>query len=45
MGCDCFLDIKYWFMIYVWVYIDLFELVWNLNEEGEINKFYVDVWC
>jgi hypothetical protein len=45
LGYDCFLDDKCWFMIYVWVYVDLFELIWNLNELREINKICVDVFC
>ena len=24
---------------------DLFGLLWNLNEIGNVNKFYVDFWC
>ena len=32
LGYDCFLDGKCWLMIYIWVYVDLFEITWNLNE-------------
>ena len=36
-----FLDIKCWCMNYVWIYVALFELEWDLNEVHEINKFHV----
>jgi hypothetical protein len=29
-------------MDYTWVYVDLFDLAWNLNEVREINKILVD---
>jgi hypothetical protein len=38
------MDVKYWHMSCVGVNVDLFGLVWNLNEIGNVNKFYVDVW-
>ena len=35
-------DINYWYMNYVWVSIDLFELICDLNKVCEINKIHVD---
>jgi hypothetical protein len=29
-------------MDYTWVYVDLFDLAWNLNEVREINKILLD---
>jgi hypothetical protein len=44
LDCDCFSDIKYWYMIHVWVYVVLFELICDLNKVYEINKIFVDLW-
>jgi hypothetical protein len=35
-------DINYWYMNYVWVSIDSFELICDLNKVCEINKIHVD---
>jgi len=32
-------------MDYVWIYVDLFELTWNLNEVHEITKICLDFLC
>jgi len=45
LDCDCFLDIKYWCMNYVWVCVNSFELIHSLNKVCEINKIRVDFWC
>jgi predicted MPP superfamily phosphohydrolase len=42
---NCELKIKSWFMDYVWIYVDLFELTWNLNKVHEITKICVDFLC
>jgi hypothetical protein len=39
------MNVKYWRMSCVGVNGDFFGLLWNLNEIGNFNKFYVDFWC
>jgi hypothetical protein len=29
LGCECFLNIRFWWISYVWVCVDLLELAWN----------------